>query len=37
MRSYFCSGIDALMIDNFVLSKAAVSSLVLPSRAAHTA
>jgi len=37
MRSYFCSGIDALMIDNFVLSKAAVNPMVLPNRAAHTA
>lgn len=27
VRSYFCSGIDALMIDNFVLSKAAVSQV----------
>lgn len=26
IRSYFCSGIDALIIDNFVLSKAAIAS-----------
>jgi len=32
VRSYFCSGIDALMIDNFVLSKAAASH-VLATRA----
>jgi carbamoyltransferase len=37
MRSYFCSGLDALMIDNFVLSKSAVGSLAVPTRAAHTA
>src|SRR5690242_8262260 len=37
VRSYFCSGIDALIIDNFVLSKAAINHMVLPSRAAHTA
>jgi len=32
VRSYFCSGIDALMIDNFVLSKATASH-VLATRA----
>jgi len=26
VRSYFCSGIDALVIDNFVLSKTAAKS-----------
>jgi carbamoyltransferase len=26
MRSYFCSGVDALIIDNFVLSKAPIPS-----------
>lgn len=30
IRSYFCSGIDALVIDNFVLSKAGSSYLVKP-------
>jgi carbamoyltransferase len=35
VRSYFCSGMDALMIDNFVLSKAAVSQTFAP-RAAET-
>jgi predicted NodU family carbamoyl transferase len=33
VRSYFCSGIDALVIDNFVLSKAAVSQPVAVMRA----
>jgi carbamoyltransferase len=33
MRSYFCSGIDALIIDNFVLSKTAVSHFVAATRA----
>jgi len=28
VRSYFCSGIDALVIDNFVLTKAAASQVV---------
>jgi carbamoyltransferase len=37
MRSYFCSGIDALIIDNFVLSKAAISHMLVANRAAHTA
>jgi carbamoyltransferase len=37
MRSYFCSGIDALIIDNFVLSKSAVNHLAVASRATHTA
>jgi carbamoyltransferase len=31
LRSYFCSGIDALVIENFVLSKAAVPQSVLKS------
>jgi len=39
VRSYFCSGIDALMIENFVLSKAAVTHvvplLVRPNRSSH--
>jgi carbamoyltransferase len=26
-RSYFCSGVDALVIENFVLSKHAVTSV----------
>jgi carbamoyltransferase len=34
VRSYFCSGIDALMIDNFVLSKAALPQVTLKARAA---
>ena len=33
MRSYFCSGIDALIIDNFVLSKTAVNQLAVATRA----
>jgi carbamoyltransferase len=34
MRSYFCSGIDALIIDNFVLSKgAALNHLAVATRA----
>ncbi|HKS75744.1 MAG TPA: carbamoyltransferase C-terminal domain-containing protein, partial [Terriglobales bacterium] len=33
MRSYFCSGIDALIIDNFVLSKAAATHYVVATRA----
>jgi carbamoyltransferase len=33
MRSYFCSGIDALIIDNFVLSKAAVNHFAAATRA----
>jgi carbamoyltransferase len=33
MRSYFCSGLDALIIDNFVLSKSAVSHLVVARQA----
>ena len=28
VRSYFCSGIDALVIDNFVLSK--TPAIILP-------
>lgn len=28
LRSYFCSGVDALMIENFLLSKAGTSSLL---------
>jgi len=32
VRSYFCSGIDALVIDNFVLSKAAVGHSVAVTR-----
>ncbi len=27
IRSYFCSGVDALIINNFVLSKATISNL----------
>jgi carbamoyltransferase len=27
VRSYFCSGIDALMIDNFLLSKTSAASI----------
>ncbi len=27
LRSYFCSGVDALMIDNFLLSKSSMSSI----------
>src|SRR5262249_24455787 len=34
VRSYFCSGIDALMIDNFVLSKAALPQPVSRTAAA---
>jgi carbamoyltransferase len=34
VRSYFCSGIDALLIDNFLLSKVAVSQIASTSRAA---
>ena len=30
IRSYFCSGIDALVIDNFVLSKAGISHIHKP-------
>jgi carbamoyltransferase len=30
VRSYFCSGIDALVIDNFVLSKASVKIASAP-------
>ena len=30
VRSYFCSGIDALIIDNFVLSKTPAKSLPVP-------
>jgi carbamoyltransferase len=33
MRSYFCSGIDALIIDNFVLSKSASQHFVMATRA----
>ena len=33
VRSYFCSGIDALVIDNFVLSKAATSYVLAANRA----
>jgi len=33
VRSYFCSGIDALVIENFVLSKAATNHLVVATRA----
>jgi carbamoyltransferase len=33
VRSYFCSGVDALMIDMFLLSKAAVNHVSLASRA----
>lgn len=37
MRSYFCSGIDALLIDNFLLSKTALSSAGVPKQIAHSA
>jgi len=37
MRSYFCSGIDALVIDNFVLSKSTVNHLAPVSRMVSTA
>jgi carbamoyltransferase len=37
MRSYFCSGVDALIIDNFVLSKSTVSHLAVTTRVTHTA
>jgi len=33
VRSYFCSGVDALMIDMFLLSKSAVKRVVVPARA----
>ncbi|MBZ5705191.1 MAG: carbamoyltransferase [Acidobacteriia bacterium] len=33
MRSYFCSGIDALVVDNFVLSKAATNHVLAATRA----
>ncbi len=33
VRSYFCSGIDALVIDNFVLSKTATSFVLAANRA----
>jgi carbamoyltransferase len=33
MRSYFCSGVDALIIDNFVLSKATSSHVVTAAQA----
>jgi carbamoyltransferase len=31
VRSYFCSGIDALVIDNFVLAKAGLNQLRMAS------
>jgi carbamoyltransferase len=34
VRSYFCSGIDALVMENFVLSKAAIPQVVVRVRAA---
>jgi carbamoyltransferase len=34
VRSYFCSGIDALMIDSFALSKAALPQVTLKERVA---
>ena len=37
MRSYFCSGVDALIIDNFVLSKSAVNHLAMTTRVTNTA
>lgn len=37
MRSYFCSGVDALIIDNFVLSKSAVNHLAIATRVTNTA
>jgi carbamoyltransferase len=33
MRSYFCSGLDALIIDNFVLSKSAIHHQAMVTRA----
>lgn len=33
VRSYFCSGIDALVLENFVLSKAAANHVLAASRA----
>jgi carbamoyltransferase len=33
MRSYFCSGIDALVVENFVLSKAATNHVLAATRA----
>jgi len=37
MRSYFCSWLDALIIDNFVLSKSAVNHLAVANKITHTA
>jgi carbamoyltransferase len=37
MRSYFCSGVDALIIDNFVLAKSTVSHLAVTTRITNTA
>jgi len=37
VRSYFCSGIDALLIDNFLLSKGAASTVFTAARAADHA
>ena len=37
MRSYFCSGVDALIIDNFVLSKSAITHLAMATRVTNTA
>jgi hypothetical protein len=33
VRSYFCSGVDALIIDMFLLSKSAVNRVAVPARA----
>jgi carbamoyltransferase len=35
VRSYFCSGVDALMIDMFLLSKSAVNRIAAPVRASE--
>lgn len=34
MRSYFCSGLDALIVDTFILSKSAVGAILSPGQAA---
>jgi carbamoyltransferase len=36
VRSYFCSGIDALVIDNFILSKASVKVAPSPGSVSQT-
>jgi carbamoyltransferase len=35
VRSYFCSGIDALIIDNFVLSKSTIQTVPSSVASAH--